>query len=60
MDGNFDAVMSLAACIVALEESHNKYVKQQETYNLNNELQFITQNKSLFRNQHNKHTNFKL
>jgi hypothetical protein len=57
LDGNFDAVMSMAACVIALEESHNKYVKVQQTIDDNKEFSFLTHNKSLFKNPH-KQTNF--
>ena len=60
MDNNFDAVMSLCACVLALEESHNKYLKVVKDDYTNNEWKFLTHNTNLFQTPyHNPDTFFK-
>lgn len=51
MDGNFDAVMALCACVLALEESHNKYIKQVIKEN-DQSWKFLTHNSKLFPSGH--------
>lgn len=48
MDGNFDAVMALAACIIGLEENHNKYKEEVKDFGELNKLNWFATNKKVF------------
>lgn len=55
MDGNFDAVMSLAGAIIGLQETHNQYhntlIQTSQPDIIKTDIErFIVNNKSLFKN----------
>ena len=48
MDGNFDAVMSLCACVIGLEENYNKYKQEVQDFSQDNRMNFLVNNSKLF------------
>jgi len=51
LEGNFDAVMGFAGCIIGLNEQFNQYEnRMKELNNISDTLSFISHNKKLFKN----------
>lgn len=50
-DGNFDRVMGFGGCIIGLEETYNRYKEMQHSREKENSLDFLTNNRRLFRHE---------
>jgi len=55
-DGNFDAVMAFAGCIIGLNEKYNQYIKQTEETKVDEITSFFVNNGKLFKNKNIKQT----
>ena len=48
--GNFDRVMGMIGCVLAMEETYNKYTLKPKDNGFNINMSFITKNKTIFKN----------
>lgn len=61
-EGNFDRVMAFMGCVIGLEETHNQYISRVENKKEDKTLDFIVNNRSLFKtnNLTNNQSNWSL